>query len=495
MKRISRHVMTVSLLFAASWPGATWAADEAPASLDDLFGDEPVSQGQPSAATPAAPATADDGSAVDAADALLDGALAMPPRPSGPRLVAAAPALPLQGFMQLEAARNVSDPAHTSKLRLRTELASHGRINSDLKWKLGMRLDYDGVFDVNDVYPPAVRRDQLVELMLRENYLDYSAGDWDFRLGRQHVVWGEMVGMFFADVVSARDMREFLLPEFDAMRIPQWALRSEYFKDDMHAELLWVPIPSYDQIGKPGAEFFPNQPQPPGFDIQYRNEVRPKRRLNHGNYGLRVSTLKNGWDMSAFYYNSLDIQPTFYRELQLLPASVPSVVYEARHDRIEQLGGTLAKDLGSVVLKAEAAYTHGRQVTVLRMTDADGVVPQDTLDWALGLDFNLPHETRFNLQFYQRATFGHDPDTVPKKFENGYSLYVNSKLSDTLEAQVMWLSSLQRNDWLFRPRLAWTLQRNWRLMFGADIFHGPRTGLFGRYEHKDRVYGEVRYAF
>ena len=487
--RLTR-LLTGLLLGGALHAGAL-AAEDLPASLDDLMGTEPLAASD--VVTKAAAASGSDEDPADLFLETLPGRKAAPGRALTPGTAAA---WPLQGYVQLESARTVADPAHTSKLRLRTELGSHGRINSDLKWKLGIRLDYDGVFDVNDVYPPAVRRDQRTEVMLRENYLDYSAGDWDFRLGRQHVVWGEMVGMFFADVVSARDMREFLLPEFDAMRIPQWALRSEYFKHEVHAELLWVPIPSYDQIGKPGAEFFPNQPQPPGFDIQYRDEVRPKRRLNHGNYGVRVSTLTNGWDMSAFYYNSLDIQPTFYREFVLPPASTrPTLVYEARHDRIDQLGGTLAKDFGSVVLKGEAVYTHGRQVTVLRMNDADGVVPQNTLDWALGLEFALPHETRFNVQFYQRATFAHDPDTVPKKFENGYSLYVNSKLTDTLEAQAMWLASLQRSDWLFRPRLAWALQRNWRLMFGADIFHGPQTGLFGRYEHQDRVYGELRYAF
>ena len=132
---------------------------------------------------------------------------------------------------------------------------------------------------------------------------------------------------------------------------------------------------------------------------------------------------------------------------------------------------------------------------MLRFNDADGVVPQDTLDWALGLDFTLPAETRFNVQFFQRATFGHDPDTIPKKFENGYTLYLNSKLTEKLEAQAMWINSLQRNDWLFRPRLAWNFERNWRLMFGADVFHGPETGLFGRYDGKDRLYGELRYAF
>ena len=95
---------------------------------------------------------------------------------------------------------------------------------------------------------------------LGENYLDIGAGDWDFRLGKQNVVWGEMVGLFFADVVSARNMYQFILPSFDLIRITQWAARAEYFKDDFHAELLWIPVASYNQVGVSGAEFFPFVP-------------------------------------------------------------------------------------------------------------------------------------------------------------------------------------------------------------------------------------------
>ncbi|MGZ7242354.1 DUF1302 family protein, partial [Streptococcus pyogenes] len=85
------------------------------------------------------------------------------------------------------------------------------------------RADADAAFDLEDEhYPAAVRRDQRRNLILREAYVDLGQGDWEFRLGRQHIIWGEMVGFFFADVVSARDMREFLLPEFESLRIAQW---------------------------------------------------------------------------------------------------------------------------------------------------------------------------------------------------------------------------------------------------------------------------------
>ena len=49
---------------------------------------------------------------------------------------------------------------------------------------------------------------------------------------------GEMVGPFFAEVVSTRELREFIPTEFDLMRIEQRAVRAEYYNDDFHAELL-----------------------------------------------------------------------------------------------------------------------------------------------------------------------------------------------------------------------------------------------------------------
>lgn len=398
----------------------------------------------------------------------------------------------IKGSLQFEMARAYESPDHWSKMRTRGDFSSQGNLGDGIKWKLGARVGYDAVFSVTDYYPGAVARDQRFDLTLRENYLDIGAGDWDFRLGKQHVVWGEMVGLFFADVVSARDAREFILPEFDSLRIPQWAARAEYFKDDFHAELLWIPVASYDLIGKPGAEFYPYQLQPPGIDVQYRSEDRPSRNLSHTNYGLRLSTLRNGWDISGFAYSSMDISPTFYRDAVSSPGTF---IYEARHERINQFGSTMAKDFGSFVLKGEAVYTRGRQYSVLRLSEADGLVPQNTLDWALGLDFTLPADTRLNIQIFQRDYFNHDPDLISDKQENGYSLLLNHKLSDKLEAQLMWISSLNRTDWLLRPRVTWNFERNWRLAVGADVFKGPPLGLFGRYDGRDRVYSEVRYSF
>lgn len=392
----------------------------------------------------------------------------------------------LKGFVQFELAHTTADPTHWSKLRTRGELGAQGNLGRGVKWKASARLDYDAVFDVTDYYSAAVARNQRATASVREAYLDISAGNWDYRLGRQHVVWGEMVGLFFADVVSARDLREFILPDFDMLRTPQWAARAEYFKDDFHAELLWVPVATYDDIGKAGAEFYPHRV--PG--ALYKNEVRPSRSLSTSNYGIRLSALKNGWDFSGFFYRSMDIQQTFYREIV-----GSTLIFKPRHDRISQLGGTVAKDLGSAVLKSEGVYTRGRSFGVASPLDTDGVVAQNTFDWAVGLDFSLPADTRFNVQLFQRVFFDHDPAIIQEQRENGYSLYLNKKFGNKWEAQATYIASLNRTDWLFRPRVQWNFEKNWRLLAGVDIFQGPPLGMFGQYANRDRVYSEVRYSF
>lgn len=393
----------------------------------------------------------------------------------------------LHGFLEFSAARAYESPSHWSKLRARGYLESAGRLNGSVKWKLSARLDADAAPDIeSDIYPSPVRRDLRHEAMLREAYVDIANGNWEYRLGRQHVVWGEMVGLFFADVVSARDLREFLLPEFDQMRIPQWAARSEYFGDDWHVEALWIPFPSYDDIGKPGGEFYPFA-APPGALIA--GEEKPSNRLGNMNWGLRGSTLINGWDVSAFYYRSTDITQTFYR------TSVAPLVFEPRHDRIRQIGATFSKDMGNFVLKGEAVHTHGRKFNTTDPAALFGLKESGTLDYVLGVDVPIGGSWRVNTQYYARTFLDHSPSMGIKRNEDGVTLLVNHEFNDALEAEVLLVSSLRRDDYMLRPKVIWQMSPAWRGTAGLDILNGNGEGLFSRFDAKDRVYVELRRDF
>jgi len=398
-----------------------------------------------------------------------------------------------RGFVQNTTAYDYHDPKHWSRAVVRTQLGTQGG-SGEVKWKASARLDVDPVYFNSGFYPEPVRRDQRANFLLRENYVDAPLGPLQLRLGKQQIVWGEMVGLFFADVVSARDQRDFILPDFDIIRIPQWAARVEHFGENSHAELIWLPYPEADNIGKPGAEFYPfRAPPPPGFAQQFENDVGPQRSLKNSNLGARTSLLRAGWDVSAFYYRSTDVNPTFYRDVILAPT--PTVVFTPRHDRIWQVGGTLAKDFGALVGKAEAIYTSGRKFNVTRLDEPEGVVPQKTLDYVIGLDFTLPRETRLNLQYFDRVFFHHDPDLLFEHRESGVSALLSAKVAGTFYPELLLIQSVNRNDRLARWKLGWTPGKNWRLTLGVDVFHGPPTGLFGRFDDRDRGYVEARYDF
>jgi hypothetical protein len=401
----------------------------------------------------------------------------------------------VRGFFNSKYAYTYQSPTHSSMFRNTLELQASDRLDENISWKISARGSYDAVFDINNFYSDRVEDNRRYEGAIHETYMDISSGDWDFRLGRQHIIWGEMVGLFFADVVSAKDTRQWVAEDFDMIRIPQWAARAEHFMGDFHAEAIWIPFMTYDEIGKPGDDFYPLGTEPPaGVRQVFRNDNQPTQELSNSAYGLRLSTLNAGWDISGFYYRSTDASPTFFRKFEAGPN--PKIIFEPDHKKIHQFGGTLAKDFGNFLLKGEAIYTLDRRYIVDNLNDVDGVEKQNTLDYVIGLDYTTANGTDLNFQFFQRWYTDHDSDILYDEFENGASFYASKELTSTLEGELLFISSLNREDWMFRPQLTWDLTGNWWISAGADIFGGERKGLIGgRFDDSDRVYGNVRYAF
>jgi hypothetical protein len=496
--------MLFSLLVTAPQAEAADKGKSDALSIDDLFGGptpvpaKPATQTAPSGApatTPVSTGTPPTTVNPAAAEPVFTERPMPKAAPITPALVEAQQAAPaklkLTGLYQNDLVYTYVEDKHWSRFNNTLDLSTQGSTAAGVAWKLGGRLNYDPIYDLTDFYPKSVRNDQRFEVMIRETYADVSAGDWDFRLGRQHIVWGEMVGLFFADVVSAKDMRQFVLPDFNMIRIPQWAARAEYFSGDFHAEAAWIPYMSYDDIGKPGAEFYPFKPPAvPGYQTIIAKEKKPTG-LDDAGYGARLSWIKDGWDVSGFYYTANDTAASFSRQI-----SSATITFQPDHKRIHQLGATLGKDLGPMVLKAEAVYTRDKLFNTLDPLNADGLVKQNFLDYVVGLEWSFPQETRFNLQLFQRWFTNHDAGIVPDETESGVSVLLSTQaLHSRLEPELLLISSLNRADWLAQFKLTWKMDGNWRLATGVDIFQGPATGLFGTYDNTDRVYTEIRYTF
>jgi hypothetical protein len=457
-------------------PSAVVAQAPVPSSVGDLFGVDP---GGPTGEAPRGAGQA--------------------PSPPGspPAEPAAAPpelAPAVFGFVRSKAAYGYEDPEHWALFRTTVELGAKGDLGNGLRWRASGRVFYDPVYASSDFYPGDVRDDQRLEARVWETYLDAPVGDWELRLGRQHVVWGELVGLFVADVVSPRDLREFILPDLDAIRIPQWALRAERLQGNWHTEALWVPVMTYDEIGERGADFYPfRPPETPGLTTVLADEELPGDSLANSGYGARAGYQGSGWDASLLFYSSPSRYPALSRQVD--PGAL-TVRYEPVHRRIDQLGGAGAVDLGFGILRGELVYTLGLPLETAAPSDGDGLASRDVLDYVAGLSFGLEEETRLDLELFQRYILDHDEALVEERVSSGALVQVSTRwLSPKVVPELLYVHRFDDGDWNLQARIIWELASNWRVIGGVQDYGGPSDSTLGRYDATGRVFGEVRYSF
>lgn len=403
------------------------------------------------------------------------------------------PFVKINGYIGNESSYRISDTREMTKSRNILKLKLRGELTDKVSYRIGGRSYYDAVFDMTGNYPDNVEDDQETETELRETYLDISRGNMDLRLGKQTIVWGEAVGLFFADVVNAKDLREFVLPDFNYIRKPQWSGLLEYTGDLSHLEFIWIPKLEFNDYGVSGSEFPVALAVPEGVSPSVASAVEPASNFKNSEYGTRLSYFMSGWDLSLFYLYTWDKEGANFRVIN----SATSYTFTPTYKRLRISGMTVAKEIKDIIFKAEVIYTSGKYFALLDSADADGVTKADYIDYLIGMDYTFFDDLEANFQFMQRVIPDHDGRFFRQDhIRNTGSVRLKTGLFDNaVEPELMVISSLEELDIMIRPKVGFTFKDNWRLYVGADIFAGESDGVFGQYKDKDRIYTEIGYSF
>jgi hypothetical protein len=399
------------------------------------------------------------------------------------------------GIASNEFAYRISSPNRVTKIRNQLILSETGQLCDNLRFKVSGRGYYDPVYYTN-TYGKNVRSDQMTEIEFRDTYLDYSVGPIDLRLGNQEIVWGEALALFFADVVNARDLREFILPDFDMIRMPQWGADLEFYQSNFHGEFVWLPFLKFDKLGVTGSEFYSPPPIPTVTTPFYAYDpAEVPSTLNNSNIGFRLSYLfDNGLDVSAFYYHTWTHAPVYYRAI--IDNSL--YLYHPEYRRLDMIGATFAKEINGMVFKGEFVLNKDDYLPVFDVTDSDGIVRRNNLNYLLGLDYTFRGGIETNLQFMQRVVFNYTDTLINEKaVANSFAFRIaKSFMDDKLEPEFLMVTDLGKLDMMLRPKCVYKATDSWRLRFGLDIFLGDDPmGFFGRYDKKSRIYLDTIYHF
>jgi hypothetical protein len=337
--------------------------------------------------------------------------------------------------------------------------------------------------------------DHTLEWGLREAYLDMYFDNFDLRLGKQQIIWGKAEGVFITDVVSPKDLSEFLLRDFDEIRMGVTSLKLNYYFGSSTLEAVWVPVftptlmPGEGSIWRPDMNF----PAPPTFDFS-TSTVKPT--LDNSELFLRYSTMTPKFDMElvggTFYYDDPALHLT--KTIDTSTMQLAGLLVRPEYHRVNMAGGSVGLPLGPLVLRAEGAFYSGRYFQTQDPAYAESVLKKDNLHYMAGLDFNLAGII-MSAQFIQEYIIEHEAGMQKEKFENTMTFLARK---DFLREK-MWLElfsyvGLTNKDALIRPKITYAFADGFEVLGGANIFLGD-SGNFGQFSDNNMVYMKLKYSF
>lgn len=337
--------------------------------------------------------------------------------------------------------------------------------------------------------------DRNLELGLREAYLDLRFDNFDIRLGKQQIIYGKADGVFITDVVSPKDLREFLLPDFNEIRMGITAAKASYYFGNSILEAVWAPVFTPTQQPEKGSIWAPAMPFPmtPTFDYS-TSEIDPS--LENSEAFLRLSTMgsKIDFEIVGGYYWADD--PVMHITRQIDPNTMQLVGITVRPDyhRVGMGGASLGMPIGPIVLRTEGGFYTGRRFQTQAPTATDGTIEKDYLHYMVGADFSLVG-INFSSQFIQEYILDYEQGMQNNETENLMTFLAKKGfLRNKLMLEFFAYVGLDNGDALLRPKVSYSFADGFDIQLGSNIFVGAE-GRFGQYNANSMIYTKIRYNF
>ncbi len=427
--------------------------------------------------------------------------------------------LEVTATLESDNAWRVRSPRSLAKSQNRLELDTRLALADALALRMTGRLLHEPVGNLGseDAGFRPVDRARLggsprFEAELREAYLEWrgrvAGSRLDVRAGKQQIVWGQSFGLRVLDVVNAQDFREFILDEFVDARTPALALRADATAAGFSLSGILAPDFEPDLWPDPESDYaietevpglvpdlapLPSDPLLAGGGplISPGDDLRPHDwRWRSLGFGLRAGRSVRGFDLALHYWDRVDPSPVTTRRISSLAVpgvgSVPLNLLETEYARVRTVGYSVARPLGDFALWSEGGLSWGRPYAVGDLSEPDGWVERNDLQYAIGLDW-APGDWFANVQWIGFDRFGPGHGIERRRASGFASVLLRASLrAETLFPQLFVLYGVDEREAMIRPSLEWRATDRLSLTVGADLFHGPRNGLLGQYAHERR---------
>lgn len=344
-----------------------------------------------------------------------------------------------------------------------------------------------------EIYAAEVAHGDSNDLRLRNAFVEYKASHFDLKVGSQQVVWGEAIGSSFSDIVNPKDFRDGLYGDPSDYRLQVPMVNSTLLFDRVTLQGLYLPQPNFNYIPSPGNDFaFPYSRYLNGASLRIIREDKLAWESSNAEYGGRLSLLLGSWDLSGFYMDEYDRNPTYVFDAA---STFSQFVVREQHSRVKTYGLTLTNDFGGYLLRFEAVMTENRKFPTLVGTTLS-TVERSNPAAIIGLDFPTWHGINASLQISRDVVTG---DSANGLLRTADQSILSARLSGTVfrDQEAEFLEYVSTADGGTKTALNYMVPTSDKseLRFGGELLSGPSESDFGRRNRASRVLVTYRYHF
>jgi len=361
-------------------------------------------------------------------------------------------------------------------------MSSRSRLRTELDITKGKSYMFASL---NSVHNSLVENQTKIEL--REAFFQYTSSNWDFKAGKQIVIWGNADGLRITDIISPMDYSEFLARDYDDIRIPVNAFRMKYIQPNYNLELIFVPV----------SEFFvlPVEEENPwaithSFEMPYQVDMdnTPTQNLKNSEFGGRFSFYLSGIDFSVSALHTWNKMPVFNYGYS---GNEDTLYMDARYERFDMAGLTFSLPVRQFVVRGEIA---GYFNELLEVNQGESIDKNNT-NLLLGIDWYPGHDWTVTAQYYHKRINDYEHSMETDENTVYTTLGITKKLvRSTLELSTFSYIDISNEALFNRSYAEYSLTDQVHLMAGYDWFHG-NAGTFSYYKDNSEFWVKAKFNF
>jgi hypothetical protein len=397
------------------------------------------------------------------------------------------------------------DAREYQKRRLTLSNKWYANLNDDVSMVAIVRASYD--WDIAlyneqeeiETYSSASRpyySGEHAAVELREIYVDWVGGHGGLRIGKQQVVFGETDGIRVVDLLNPLDYSEFLLQDFEEMRIPTWMFNYRYHFDGFVAQFVVVPDVTTSNV--PDGRYMPTSPRySPTIaagtaSIEVVDDEGVDASIDNGDIAVRLRASSGGRDISLVAIRQYNKEPAWLSTYDGSGGLSLRPVYYRRN----VFGATYSESFGSVVLRAEGAYSSRQAYYRSDPASGGGVSFLPQVSYGLAIDWYGMQNATVTAQLFQTVREKVAEELVVDRVDSTWSLGVNKTFFNAIyTASLLYFENRNDRDSMLRASLDWDVDDRMTISAGYDAFSGDEAGMFGQYRDTDRITLELKYSF